>query len=307
MSMLAEPRSRQKWSQDPRNTNWSNDKTKFGYQMLTKMGWSEGNGLGQNLSGNTEHVRVKKRGTNLGIGVKKSHDDDWIAHNDDFNALLASLNGKESENPAEKVGSKTNTSKFRYTKFVKSKDLSSASSQDLACIFGQRSNATPASEKPKSDEHSADSDESEEEDASKELSVNTVESSLSMNEYFAQKMAALKQKNTEKCHDTKSENDQELNNNSSEMANKTEEVTKKKKKKKRKVVDDSNSVEEEKNVLGKRKIESEVVLEDGLVVKKKKKKKACQEQVVEIIQEVGATEVVKKKKKKKKEKACSEN
>lgn len=33
---------------------------------------------------------------------------------------------------------------LRYTKFVKSKDLSNASSQDLACIFGQRSRSTPS-------------------------------------------------------------------------------------------------------------------------------------------------------------------
>ena len=28
----------------------------------------------------------------VGIGVKISHDDDWIAHQDSFNALLSSLN-----------------------------------------------------------------------------------------------------------------------------------------------------------------------------------------------------------------------
>ena len=29
MSMLAEPRSRQKWSEDPRNTRWASGKTKW--------------------------------------------------------------------------------------------------------------------------------------------------------------------------------------------------------------------------------------------------------------------------------------
>jgi len=28
----------------------------------------------------------------VGIGMKSSHDDDWIAHQDSFNALLSSLN-----------------------------------------------------------------------------------------------------------------------------------------------------------------------------------------------------------------------
>ena len=28
----------------------------------------------------------------IGIGMKKSHEDDWISHQDDFNALLSQLN-----------------------------------------------------------------------------------------------------------------------------------------------------------------------------------------------------------------------
>merc|ERR1712168_1629499 len=144
MSMLAEPRSRQKWSHDPRNTNWSNDKTKFGYQMLTKMGWNEGGGLGANLTGTTSHVKVNKRGSNAGVGLKESHDDDWIAHQDDFNNLLSALNGKPAGggDAATSVENKMKASKHRYTKFVKSKDLSNASSDDLACIFGQRGKTT---------------------------------------------------------------------------------------------------------------------------------------------------------------------
>jgi Pin2-interacting protein X1 len=31
---------------DPRNTFWASDTSKFGYQMLLKMGWTEGKGLG---------------------------------------------------------------------------------------------------------------------------------------------------------------------------------------------------------------------------------------------------------------------
>merc|ERR1712168_21595 len=191
MSMLAESRSRQKWSHDPRNTNWANDKTKFGYTMLTKMGWSEGSGLGLNLSGNVSHIKVNKRGSNAGVGLKKSHEDDWISHQDDFNALLNSLNGNPTSETASPV-EKMRASRHRYTKFVKSKDLSNASTDDMACIFGQRGKSANDVR-----DEVMDSDMGKTEIAPKEeeLSIKTVESTVSMNDYFAMKMAALKQKN----------------------------------------------------------------------------------------------------------------
>ena len=35
-----------------------------------------------------------------GVGCSKSHADNWIAHQDDFNALLSSLNDDKSEKVA---------------------------------------------------------------------------------------------------------------------------------------------------------------------------------------------------------------
>ena len=45
------------------------DESKFGKKMLEKMGWTDGKGLGADESGETAHIKVKKRAANLG----KSH------------------------------------------------------------------------------------------------------------------------------------------------------------------------------------------------------------------------------------------
>ena len=42
MSMLAEPRRRQKWSLNPRGNLWSKDEDKVGKKLMEKMGWKSG-------------------------------------------------------------------------------------------------------------------------------------------------------------------------------------------------------------------------------------------------------------------------
>ena len=42
MSMLAEPRRRQKWALNPRGNLWSKDEDKLGNKMMEKMGWKSG-------------------------------------------------------------------------------------------------------------------------------------------------------------------------------------------------------------------------------------------------------------------------
>lgn len=336
MSMLAEPRSRQKWSQDPRNTNWSNDTSKFGYQMLQKMGWSEGKGLGQTLSGKTSHIRVTKNGSQAGLGLKKSHDDDWISHQEDFNALLSSLNqgGDDSTTKMSSLESRVKTSrkKILYKRFIKSKDLSNASSHDLACIFGQRSKSAPVTPQL-SDNEEAKSDSDTNESApppppanvdNDENDIKTIESQLSIADYFAKKMAALKQK---KNIDTNNTNNENIVDNSSTINDSSIEkstaittsvdtvekfddtsIAKKKKKKKRKIEEVEDTTNEEENIKKSKEGNSECVseIENGLVKKKKKKKSEkidIEENVVTTIEPTNeGTEINKKKKKKKKSK-----
>ncbi|KAM3861370.1 PIN2/TERF1-interacting telomerase inhibitor 1 [Diretmus argenteus] len=208
MSMLAEPRRKQKWSVDPRNSAWSKDESKFGQKMLERMGWSKGKGLGRTEQGSTEHIKVKVKNNNLGLGTTTSHEDNWIAHQDDFNQLLSELNNHHGQNntneppPEEKQSfsleekSKTSKKRVHYMKFTKGKDLSCRSKTDLNCIFGKRAKRATEQEE---ENNSGDSQGEKEENftpAASELDTEsitkTVTSSLTMQEYFARRMAQLK-------------------------------------------------------------------------------------------------------------------
>uniref|UniRef100_A0A3B5PZU5 PIN2 (TERF1) interacting telomerase inhibitor 1 n=1 Tax=Xiphophorus maculatus TaxID=8083 RepID=A0A3B5PZU5_XIPMA len=208
MSMLAEPRKKQKWSVDPRNSAWSNDDNKFGQKMLEQMGWSKGKGLGRSQQGSTDHIKVKVKNNKHGLGANASHEDNWIAHQDEFNELLAQLNNHHGQTTSDEVPpdemksfsleekSKISKKRVHYTKFTKGKDLSSRSETDLNCIFGKRTKSTKDQEQGRSRSESPSESEESGTKASSELDTEsitkTVTSSLSMQEYFAQRMAQLK-------------------------------------------------------------------------------------------------------------------
>lgn len=77
---LAEPKRKQRIVADPNNLKWADgahipvvplinlviDKGGFGFKMLQKMGWSEGRGLGANLDGTVEHVKVALKSDSAG-------------------------------------------------------------------------------------------------------------------------------------------------------------------------------------------------------------------------------------------------
>ncbi|KAJ1567092.1 hypothetical protein HK096_010989 [Nowakowskiella sp. JEL0078] len=93
---LAGEKRKQRIQVDPRNKNWTDDKSKFGFKMLEKMGWQEGKGLGRNEDGQTEHVKVRLKKDSLGIGADKKTVDNWLGNNDAFSALLQSMNDRMS-------------------------------------------------------------------------------------------------------------------------------------------------------------------------------------------------------------------
>uniref|UniRef100_A0A8C8HN28 G-patch domain-containing protein n=1 Tax=Oncorhynchus tshawytscha TaxID=74940 RepID=A0A8C8HN28_ONCTS len=229
---------KQKWSVDPRNSAWSKDESKFGQKMLERMGWSKGKGLGRTEQGSTEHIKVKVKNNQLGLGTTASHEDNWIAHQDDFNQLLADLNNCHGQNTANEAPSeekqqeksfsleeksKTSRKRVHYMKFTKGKDLSSRSQTDLACIFGKRGTKLTA---PATKVTTPEPD--------VEAITKTVTSNLSMQEYFAQRMAQLKKGRGEAPTATSSPETSDTQQVPADfVTDHTEELTSKKKKKKR--------------------------------------------------------------------------
>ncbi|XP_045175882.2 PIN2/TERF1-interacting telomerase inhibitor 1-like [Mercenaria mercenaria] len=290
MAMLAEPKRKQKFSFDPRNTNWSNDETKFGHRLMEKMGWSKGKGLGANEDGKTENISVSVKNDTRGVGCSKSHVDNWIAHQDDFNALLANLgqdhgtDDSKQEDTDKKVISleqKSRTSKGRlhYQKFTKGKDLSLKSETDLDCVFGKRKSQsgtiTPQTQSGTNTPHAQSESSSDNEEQSH--GFNTVTSTDSVQDYFKKKMAERLNKlksneDTKKLEDCFNSDDRNETNITSEMNIDSNEIQIKNKRKLKKRKPDSNEINDQDTEILNGRTE-DVVNEEEIVKKKKKSKK----------------------------------
>ncbi|KOC59995.1 PIN2/TERF1-interacting telomerase inhibitor 1 [Habropoda laboriosa] len=151
MAMLAEQRSKRKWTLNPRGKYWSEDSNKYGQKMLEKMGWTSGSGLGKHEQGTTKHVHLQVKNDTAGLGYNISHlDKAWTEHQDSFNDFLqklqvdqdnvvqterskSDLSGKSLE-----LKSKQSRTRVHYQKFTRGKDINKYSSKDLANIFGQK-------------------------------------------------------------------------------------------------------------------------------------------------------------------------
>lgn len=55
------------------------------------MEWSKGRGLGVQEQGGPDHIKVQVKNNRLGLQATNNNEANWIAHQDDFNRLLAEL------------------------------------------------------------------------------------------------------------------------------------------------------------------------------------------------------------------------
>merc|ERR1711972_883033 len=264
----------------------------------------------------TQHISLKLKDNNKGIGFD-GHDDTWLAHQNDFQSVLAALNiehgeaGKDLSENEKKANleelSKKSRRRVHYQKFVRGKDTNNYSVEDLGCILGTwaekvKSKSAPSSPKP-------DDDKQDEEGKEDKRFV----SGGSYADYFAKKMAELKAKGkfssvpTSSWTSTQSascdnDDDNDVQRIGFSGTEETDQPIKKKKKSKK---SEAETVETTENIVEEDEDNSEVV--------KKKKKKSKKRDASPVIDEVTESLNVpasieenlqpeKKKKKSKKEK-----
>eukprot|EP00668_Euglena_longa_P011271 GGOE01013662.1.p1 GENE.GGOE01013662.1~~GGOE01013662.1.p1 ORF type:complete len:179 (+),score=25.73 GGOE01013662.1:55-591(+) len=85
-----------KVSADPNNTAWANDRSRFGFLMLQKMGWTEGSGLGKSEQGEKDHIKVKRLPTGAGLGAATEEHVSWTVHKTAFEEVLSKLSARNS-------------------------------------------------------------------------------------------------------------------------------------------------------------------------------------------------------------------
>jgi len=141
---------------------WEQEKNNFGFKMLNKMGWAQGQGLGKKQRGTTSFLRAFKKRDNAGLGARAGTDDLYSATQGLFNDVLKRLNEaqkqvkeqvkeKEEEEKEEeqcKEPSHISASTLEtylarrrlYGKFRRATDVSNYSSEALHEIFGRKPN-----------------------------------------------------------------------------------------------------------------------------------------------------------------------
>ena len=109
MSMLSETRRRSKWAFNPRGLKNGGEHEKKGKNLLEKMGWSEGQGLGKSNQGIVDPITLKVKNDAKGVGFT-GRAEAVLAHQDDFQSLLEDLAKSHENSAANSVSNSTNAS-----------------------------------------------------------------------------------------------------------------------------------------------------------------------------------------------------
>ncbi|KAL5117200.1 telomerase inhibitor [Pleosporales sp. CAS-2024a] len=102
---LAGPKNRSRISNDPQNTTWANNTSRFGHRILASQGWQPGDSLGASdaahaahyTAASQSHIRVFLKEDNLGLGAKRGSERAENFGLAGLESILGRLNGKEAE------------------------------------------------------------------------------------------------------------------------------------------------------------------------------------------------------------------
>lgn len=130
---------KQRISKDPRNKRWAQDNSRVGFTMLQKMGWSSGDGLGQDLQGRATNIKVVKKDNQMGIGAECTSSDNWLEHQNALDDLFAGLNnGTNDDSAQEPIASQPRHGRlYHRQKFARSKQVSNYDQGARNTIFGK--------------------------------------------------------------------------------------------------------------------------------------------------------------------------
>ncbi|KAI2801027.1 PIN2/TERF1-interacting telomerase inhibitor 1 [Blomia tropicalis] len=186
--MLAERKRKVIYSTNPRGLDWVKDNNKFGQRMLQSMGWKNGQGLGKNNDGITENIKASFKFCSKGLGYQPKTNQ-WVEENNVYEQLLSELAEQHGTQPKQAKSSDMEMKikkSGRLQKFIKAKNLSTKSEIDVFQIF-------PTTSKRKVDESEVEKEQNEgTEETISEPKIQTIESKLSIEDYFKQKMNSIK-------------------------------------------------------------------------------------------------------------------
>ncbi|KAG5446368.1 PIN2/TERF1-interacting telomerase inhibitor 1, variant 2 [Clonorchis sinensis] len=185
--MLSEPRKKVRYSTNPNGSLWVNDTAGFGRQMLERLGWTPGSGLGKREDGIPKPLKPHGQKGREGLGKKIDYQLGGSKQLDDYAQLLKELNSsyesKKRSNSSTSLEdlSKSSSNRLHYPKFVRAKDASRYDEKSLAIILGLKPAESKQQSTPKPTEPPND------------FGVKTVSSSLSINDYFKKRRAELQE------------------------------------------------------------------------------------------------------------------
>lgn len=114
----------------------------FAYNLMKKMGWTDGKGLGLNEDGETDHIKVRRKRSNAGLGASKETQSSVANGLNDVLAKLATNTSTVSQETKPKIDAKKENQQPRrkqrafLARRAAGKDVSSYSREQLKEIFG---------------------------------------------------------------------------------------------------------------------------------------------------------------------------